>query len=80
MNKLTYVQEKDLLVLAMPATQIKKETKDRLALELKEKTGIKNVLVTEGEFEVCGSVDYSETEDFTAGYTSDGDQYVFQNN
>ena len=72
MNLLTYIEKKDLFVLSVPAIRLKKETKDSIEKDLKEKTGVKNVLVIEGNFEYIPEGKYSER---TLFYGSDGLTY-----
>lgn len=50
MNKLYYIVEKDLIVCSIPTGGIPKEIKQNIANEIKESSGVKNVLVVEGEF------------------------------
>lgn len=47
---LHYIAEKDLMVYAMPVSGMPKEIKHKIANEIKEFSGVKNVLVVEGEF------------------------------
>lgn len=72
MNLLTYIEKKDLFVLSVPAIRLKKETKESIEKDLKAKTGVKNVLVIEGNFEYIPERKYSER---TLFYGSDGLTY-----
>lgn len=51
MNKMYYITEKDLIVLSIPTQRtLTKEEKDEIKDGIKRTSGVKNVLVVEGEF------------------------------
>jgi len=62
MSKLYYVAEKDLMVLSLPPGVIDRENRERIKTEIKENSGVSNVIIYEGEFI---SVDYSTQQDLS---------------
>lgn len=77
MQKLTYVKEKELLVLAIKTVGLSPEKKDAIRKDLTDKTGIEKVIIVEGEFEYIGEENKSEKTTF---YGEGEVEYAFKNN
>lgn len=52
--KIYYIKDKDLLIVQTSNTNLSYDSKQRMKEELSRETGIKNILVLEGEFEYIG--------------------------
>lgn len=50
MFNVTYIESKNLFVVAVATSHLKKESKDRIREEITLRTGVEKVLVIEGSF------------------------------